>query len=283
MPIADTEAQYEAVKPEQLLPGVAQIAKTSDFSRFEDGSLPVYAVGDNVLKLYPPVHRTECELEAGVLQAIEGRLCIPTPQVRATGELDGWTYLLMSRLYGERISELTPDIAEQLGQALAQLHSLDTNAGQRVDWPAFVETQRQNCVQRHRKQGLSEHWLEQIPDFVDIPLDVRTSLLHTEVMHQHLLVHNGRLSGLFDFEPAMHGAPEYEFAAAGPYLSQGDGDFLSRMLRAYGYPTFDDQLQRRLLAHFLLHRFSNLRVTLEIVPTTATTLDDLAERWWRLT
>ncbi len=42
-------------------------------------------------------------------------------------------------------------------------------------------------------------------------------LLHTEVMRQHLLTAEGPqrgmgLSGLIDFEPAMRGEREYEFA-----------------------------------------------------------------------
>jgi len=105
-----------------------------------------------------------------------------------------------------------------------------------------------------------------------------TVLLHTEIMSAHLLVHNGRLTGLFDFEPAMHGAPEYEFAAVGPFLSQGNGDFLRAMLTAYGCTTIDEQVQRRLLAYFLLHRYG----TLTVAPTSATTLDELAEHWWHV-
>jgi hypothetical protein len=42
-----------------------EITGREDFTRFEDGSLPVYAVGDDtVLKLYPPVHQVECALES---------------------------------------------------------------------------------------------------------------------------------------------------------------------------------------------------------------------------
>jgi hygromycin-B 7''-O-kinase len=284
MPIADTEAQFEAVQPADLVPGVRKITGRDDFTRFEDGSLPVYAVGDTVLKLYPPVHRAECALESGVLQAIEGKLSVPTPKVHQTGELDGWAYLLMSRLHGRQIGELTSQLGEQLGEALAQLHSIETDAGDRRDWTAFMADQQANCVQRQRKLGLDERWAEQIPEFLEHnqAREATTVLLHTEIMSAHLLVHNGQLSGLFDFEPAMHGAPEYEFAAVGPFLSCGDGDFLKAMLTAYGYTTVDEQARRRLLMYFLLHRYGNLRRALNVTPTSATTLEELADHWWHV-
>lgn len=79
-----------------------------------------------------------------------------------------------------------------------------------------------------------------------------------------------------------HGAPEYEFAAIGPFLSQGNGDFLKAMLTAYGYETVDEQVRRRLLAYFVLHRYGNLRLALNVAPTSATTLDELAEHWWHV-
>lgn len=102
----------------------------------------------------------------------------------------------------------------------------------------------------------------QIPEFLDRnpATGSTTALLHTEIMSGHPLVHNGRLTGLFDFEPATHGA----------------------MLTAYGYETIDEQVQRRLLAYFFLHRYGNLRLALNVAPTSATTLDELAEHWWHV-
>jgi hygromycin-B 7''-O-kinase len=101
-------------------------------------------------------------------------------------------------------------------------------------------------------------WLAQIPAFLDgVALDPwpRPVLLHTEVMREHLLVtsHAGgwSLSGPFDFEPAMRGAREYEFASVGLFVSRGDAGFLRRVLIAYGDPPgrLDDALSRRLLAY----------------------------------
>jgi len=89
------------------------------------------------------------------------------------------------------------------------------------DWGLFLARQRAGCVERQRAAGLDSAWLAQIPAFLDaVALDSspRRVLLHTGVMREHLLVTphpDGcwSLSGLFDFEPAMRGAREYEFAA----------------------------------------------------------------------
>ncbi len=159
------------------------------------------------------------------------------------------------------------------------------------DWDKFLARQRAGCVERQRACGLDSAWLDQIPAFLDaVALDPspRPVLLHTEVMREHLLVtphpDGWSLSGLFDFEPAMRGAREYEFAAVGLFVSRGDAGFLRRLLTAYGYRPYqlDDALPRRLLTYALLHRYSDLRWWLEQLPPPVPTLDALAAHWWRL-
>jgi hygromycin-B 7''-O-kinase len=110
-------------------------------------------------------------------------------------------------------------------------------------------------------------------------------LLHTEVMREHLLVErrNGawRISGLFDFEPAMIGAPEYELAAVGIFLTCAEPGLLGALLDAYGGEV-DDELPFRVMAYALLHRYSNLRWYLERLPVVdeAGDLESLARRWF---
>ncbi len=164
-----------------------------------------------------------------------------------------------------------------LGRGLAALHAVDCSRVREVtvDWSDFIDAQRKTAVDRQRARGLAERWVELIPAFLDaeVPgLVGSSSLLHTELMREHLLMSRGprgwELSGLFDFEPAMVGAPEYDLASLGVFVSCGDGAFLRRTLLAYGYPAprLDEALQRRVLAYALLHRYSNFRWYLERVP-----------------
>jgi hygromycin-B 7''-O-kinase len=184
----------------------------------------------------------------------------------------------MQRLPGESLAGAWPHIlpdeqlrlATMLGESLAMLHA--TPAPElpaiRIDWTQFLTHQYETCVERQRSHDVDERWLEQIPDFLRaIPLGpvATISLLHTEIMREHLLVRLGpsgwTLSGLFDFEPSVQGAAEYEFGAVGLVFAGGAPGVLRRVLRSYGYSAaeLDAELQHRLLAYKLLHRYSNLR------------------------
>ncbi len=271
-------------------------------SRYDSGSLPVYALDDrHVLKLYPPDEGEHAAVEARVLAFVQDRLPLPTPHLLAEGTQDGWHYVLMSRLRGRRLVDAWPEIAllererlaTALGESVAALHGLDIEplaAMQGPRWDEFLARQRDSAVDRQRTRGLEQRWLDQIPDFLRRwmpPPAGRLSLLHTELMREHMLVerdeHGWRLSGLFDFEPAMVGDAEYDFASVGLFVSCGDARLLRRTLLAYGYPAaaLDEALSSRLMAHALLHRYSNLRWYFERLPAPdATSLEQVARRWW---
>ncbi|HTL37610.1 MAG TPA: aminoglycoside 3'-phosphotransferase/choline kinase family protein [Kofleriaceae bacterium] len=307
-----TAADFASIRRDEALlrPGVDAIVAAhrlpSDVVRFADGSLPVYAIGEaHVLKLYPPPYVAECETEASVLSTITGRLPIPTPRVEAVGEHSGWSYLLMERLRGESLATAWPGIGDAdqqrllaaLGEALAALHAIRDPIRDPAlaalappNWAAFVTEQRANAVERQRAKGLDAMWLAQIPAFLEevpLELDGPRVLLHTEIMREHLLVREGargwELSGLFDFEPAMYGAPEYELASLGVFVSCGNPRLLRALLLAYGYreDSLDEAFARRVLAYAIVHRYSNLRWYLERLPSLeAPTLDALARRGW---
>ncbi|WP_167971483.1 aminoglycoside phosphotransferase family protein [Lentzea indica] len=250
-----------------------------DVVRFEEGSLPVFAIGDDlVLKLWPPEHHDEVPTEVAVMEALYGKLPVPTPRLHDTGLLDDWAYVLMSRLHGSEPDVPDVEISVQVGEMLAALHEVEPpDVLEPKDWAAFVAEQRAGCVEQQRKRDLSEHWLEQIPEFLDdVDLgDVRPVLLHTEVMSVHLLQQKGKLSGLFDFEPAMRGAFEYEFVGAGIFVTKGDQRCWKAMMDAYGR-TPDP---RRVMAYALLHVYSNMSWFMGEMPE-ADSLDELAVRWF---
>ncbi|MEU0792071.1 phosphotransferase [Amycolatopsis sp. NPDC005961] len=288
-PSAATEAEFRALTRAALLPAVTTLLGRSDVVPFAEGSLPVYAVGDDlVLKLYPPVYLAESTTERTVLEALRGTL--PTPAVKDAGERDGWGWLLMERLPGRTLAEAWPALStedrrrlvRELGELLATLHAVDDPrlaALAPADWAEFVAAQRAKVVEHHRKTGWDETWIEQIPAFLDA-VDFGTPPvvpLHTEFMREHVMVTEGRITGLFDFEPAMRGAAEYDFVAVGLFVSKGDGDLLRHFLDGYGQPIDP----RRCLAYALLHVYSNFPWYFEELPTPPEpTLDALATAWW---
>jgi hygromycin-B 7''-O-kinase len=88
---------------------------------------------------------------------------------------------------------------------------------------------------------------------------------------------------LIDFEPAMVGEREYEFASVGLFVSGGDRLLLRTILEAYGYHDGDlnSDLAERFMAYALMHRYSNLTWYLDTVPySSSTTFAELALVWW---
>jgi hygromycin-B 7''-O-kinase len=313
LPPVGSDAEFELVRRDDalFLPAVEAICTRHGFhgaalERFAVGSVVVHAIGDgHVLKLFPPHVERNFRTELAVLEHLDGRLSVPTPAPVASGELDGWGYVLMRRLQGRSLRDVWPEVPEtarlglcrSLGEAAAGLHALPTDGleGIEPDWHTFLERQRRGCVERQRRLGVHEAWLEQIPGFLDAaelpgPEPARQVLLHTELMREHVLVQSDaggwRLSGLLDFEPAMLGAPGYELASVGLFVSEGDRAALGAFLDGYGLPGKErtPELQRRCLAYGLLHRYSHLAWYLERlpVPPGASRLEELAAAWWPL-
>lgn len=303
LPVVETDDEWDAVVPDEsvMRPGAEALCARLGFSgasltRFPTGSQPVYAVGDDhVLKLFPGAAARDGIAEGRVLTHVQGRLPVPTPMVRASGSYEnGWQYVLMSRLNGEILSgswDRVPQndrerLVVEIGETLASLHSLSPDPLGAVlgpeDWGAFLDRQRAGAVEQQRAHGLPEAWLEQIPGFlasVPLPRAPHRSLLHTEVMRQHFLVDpdGWRLTGLFDFEPAMIGDRAYDFVGAGLFVTRGDPALLARLTGAYGH-SFEPL---ELMAYTLLHVYSNLPWYMRELPAPAEeTLPSLAEAWF---
>ncbi|MFI6155482.1 phosphotransferase family protein [Kitasatospora sp. NPDC051170] len=306
LPVVETEEQWDALADDEavLRAGAEDLCARlglggAPLERFAEGSVPVYAVGGaQVLKLFPPTSARDGVVEERVLGHLRGALPVPTPEVHAAGEyVNGWRYVLMSRLAGEGLATAWPRvpqgervrIARECGQALAVLHGLDPQPLADVlgpgDWSAFLDRQRAGAVRRQRERGLSEAWLEQIPDFlaaVPLPRAPGRALLHTEFMREHLLTDPAdgwRLTGLFDFEPAMIGDPAYDLVAVGLFTTRADPALLGHLLDGYGRGV-DPRL---VMAYTLLHVYSHLPWYLRELKPSATTLNGLAQEWFGTT
>ncbi|WP_053849141.1 phosphotransferase family protein [Streptomyces sp. NRRL B-24085] len=303
LPLVDTDEEWNAVVREDtvLRPGVEDLCvrlglRGSPLTRLPDGSQPVYTVGEDfVLKLFPRPAARHGVAEGRVLAHVHNRLPVPTPAVHACGEDEnGWRYVLMSRLHGENLARVWGHVprhdrerlVSEIGTVLATLHALDPAPLEDVlgpgDWGAFLDHRREETAEQQRRNGLREPWLRQIPGFLDsvaLPRAPRRTLLHTEVMRQHFLVDpvGWRLTGLFDFEPAMIGDAAYDFVGVGVFVTRGDARLMSRLTASYGH-AFDPAV---LMAHALLHVYSDLPWYMrELGAPEEGTLNGLAEAWF---
>ncbi|MFD3502885.1 phosphotransferase family protein [Streptomyces sp. NPDC058676] len=303
LPLVETDEEWDAVVPDETVMRAgardlcARLGLTdAPLTRFPEGSQPVYAVGDDlVLKLFPSSAARDGVAEGRVLSHLHGLLPVPTPRVRDFGPYEnGWQYVLMTRLHGENLAHGwdrlhrtdQERLVADIGETLAVLHSLDPAPLADVlgpgDWGAFLDRRHAVAVEQQRRKGLPAAWLEQIPDFlasVNLTRSPRPALLHTEVMAQHFLVapDGSRLTGLFDFEPAMIGDRAYDFVGVGLFVTRGDPRLLARLTASYGQ-AFEPA---ELLACTLLHVYSNLPWYLrELRAPAEGTLTSLAEAWF---
>jgi hygromycin-B 7''-O-kinase len=241
-----------------------------------DGSMPVFLADDAVLKLFAAPFRRWYDAEKAFLSAVHGRLGVPTPEILATGEQDGWGYVLMRRLFGTPMDRGAPDerCFDQLGEVVANLAAVPIDG---LPAPDDLRTRIAGCAAGQRDKGLSEAWIQQIDDFLaaHAPRTLRLALTHTELGPGHVLVEDGTIRGIIDFADASVGEADMEWPAIGIFLSRGDRGRFGRVVRAARRPIDP----ARLMACTLLHPYANLAWYLrEIPPPTGTSrLEQLAD------
>lgn len=256
-----------------------------------------------LIKLFAPMWAADAAREAGALHAMTGVPGIDVPRITAQGELEGWPYLVITRLPGRPLDELWPDlgaaerleIARGLGRLMAALHSAPTDslAALQEDWPAFLRQQVQACLGQQREKGVSPEWAAQIEAFLaDLPplydAGFQPVLLHADLNPEHLFCTQGvagwQVSGVIDFGDAMLGHPCYEFIRTSFLLGPNQPDLRRAMLLAYGYPAeaLDEAFSCRMMAYTLLHRFASLPELLESFEIPPHTLAELQAGLWGL-
>ncbi|WP_437965691.1 aminoglycoside 3'-phosphotransferase/choline kinase family protein [Sorangium sp. So ce260] len=277
---------------------------TSGLTAFERGTNVVVSNdAGQIIKLFPPFLRHQFEAERLALARLHGKVPVATPEILREAELDGWPYLVMSRLPGSTLEEAWPAMggAERVealaraGEIMRAAHALPTGGLESIDlgWDAFVERQIAGCEGRHRRMGLPERLVSQLPAYLSsaralLPASVVPVLLTGEYTPENLLVTRTggawRLTGMIDFADACLGPPEYDLLGPCLFLAAGDADLLRAFLGAYGYRLIDlsPTLSRKLMALALLHRYSNLRyqVRIEGWESQVSSLDELEQRIW---
>lgn len=262
--------------------------------RFGRGSALVAGTASQVLKVFLPEDQTLAATEAAALQALAGRLPIPTPELLDAGELEGWPYVIMTRLTGvearEQWSSFERDtqtrLARGLGSALAALHALPAPAEVPAsNWAHYAQDTACRVVEAQLATGCPQALAQSLPAFlarVDLASVKEHAWLHTEVMLEHLLVapDGSGWTGLFDFEPSWVGPPEYEMASVGLFVSRGDAHLLRAVREGLGWID-DPERPQRLMAYACLHRYSRLSWYLErLNAPLGATPEELAEAWF---
>ncbi len=234
-----------------------------------EGTVLVARVGQQlVVKLYPPFLSDHCAFEQALLARLHGQLSVPTPRRVASGEHEGWPYLVMSQLPGQALTAVWPTLDEkqkcqllrQLGALAAQVHALPVAnmTALAPRWSDFITQQRSRCHSRQQRSGLPAHLLAQLDHFLQGPLpNGQMVILTGEYTPMNLLAQGGQLVGMFDFGDGLVGVREYDWLGPLCFLAAGHAARCAAFMEACG-AVMDDGLRLALMRLLLLHRYSNL-------------------------
>ena len=309
LPTVETLDAYRAIYHREDLwrPAVEEICARHALPgdkclRGPDGTHVVYFVGSTaVVKLFVPLFESDFLSERMVAPVMDGRLDVATPAIVAEGEIEGWRYLILTRVQGRPVegvwSELSMDdrrrVIRQVGEFIARVGEmpLDGLESLAVDWDAFVPAR---VAAREQESSAVRAGLAQgIPPYVDSsPLSRKGAfppvLLLSDITREHVMVDRAgdswRLVGYVDFGDAMIGPREYELVAPGVEMVRGDRELLRELLVASGYndDQLNEELEHRLMTCTLLHRYLTLPDLMSLIPEAraATSVDELAGIVW---
>jgi len=267
------------------------------------GSHVVFRVGPELyIKLFAPFWRRDYLPERLVLGRLSGQSDWPVPRLVAEGEIDDWSYLILTAVEGVPINEVwdsmelsdREQIAGRCGEFMAWLHSTPIEGLEAIaaDWPAFVESQIQSCANGLRQLDLDNRLIDSTLHFLDdspslFEVDSQPVLLSADVTDEHILVskrgERWELTGYIDFGDAMLGHPYYEFVAPGCCITHSSPRLRRAMLLGYGFSEdqLDEQLSERLMAYTLVHRFIDIPYLLSLFEAQPiTSLHDLQKALW---
>lgn len=253
-----------------------------------------------VIKIYKPFRGGFRREKAGLEFALN-KTSLITPEILFAGEIESFSYLVLTRLEGVLMTreiwlqlekEKQSEIVSQLAAGLKELHSHDVQNID-FDWRKFIERQAATVIERQKAGGANPEWITRLPDYLAeslplLPENAENGFLHGDVHFGNLrLLETGgkwRISGLFDFADSLKGFHEYEFVAIGVLMIQGQGELQREFFRAYGYREneLDESLRRRLMLLTILYECSNLRkYALRLKPEAFDlSLDELERAIW---
>jgi hygromycin-B 7''-O-kinase len=293
----------------QWLPAVIEIARSHALpcespEAFATGTNLVVALNQRlILKLFPPMLRSQFISEQTALSQLSGRLSVPIPEIVCSGEREQWSYLVITRLEGILGTQAWPLLPErqketvlgQIGATIAEVQRAPIGelALLEPNWGQFIQQQIEGCRGRHQRLGLPQRYLADLDDLLRqaatlIPMNAAPVILTGEYIPENLLLScrsgDWKLSGLIDFGDVMTGWGEYDLLGPSAFMTAGMPRRVHSLFRGFGYLDADinEVLTRRLLILMLLHRASDpvRHICIEGWQDKADTLADLERLLW---
>ena len=241
----------------------------SELSFVGKGTHFVWATQRHVIKLFVPLWTEDASLETTLLEMVAGTT-LPAPQLEARGELEGWPYVVMTRVPGEPIGAAwrTLDdggrsrLAGHLGEAMAALAALPRQRleARAITQEALVAERLDRILVDQRDRGGDEGLEWELRRFLaELPqlMPAGEVVLHADLTDDNVLVRGDRVTGIIDFADAFVGPWTYELAAPACFVTRGSPNHRDSMLRGRGVePT--QELIATTRAWAILHRYGHV-------------------------
>jgi Ser/Thr protein kinase RdoA (MazF antagonist) len=199
---------------------------------------PTYVAGEAVVKVYcGPRAADRHAAECAALAAVAADPAIPAPRLLGSGAVEGrWPYLVMSRLDGVPVEGLTETLAREVGALVARLHALPYGTlAREADWPPVP------IAAAAERSSLPPHLAAQAEAYVarhGTPTGDPVPA-HGDVCAMHVLVEDGRVSGLLDWGDTMVTDRHYELVQPFRDLCGCDATLFRAFLDGYGWRVED--------------------------------------------
>lgn len=240
-----------------------------ELSHLDKGTHYVWATQRSVIKLFVPLWTEDASLETTLLEMVAGTT-LPVPQLEAQGELDGWPYVVMSRVSGEHIGlawRALDDggrsrLATHLGEVMAALASLPRQRLQAraITQDALLAERMERVLVDQRERGGDEALESELRTFLaGLPrlIPAGEVVLHADLTDDNVLVSGDRVTGIIDFADAFVGPWTYELAAPACFVTRGSSAHRDSMFRGRGLePT--PELIATTRAWAILHRYGHV-------------------------
>ena len=228
LPEIQCEDQYSALYEDDAIwqPAVRALAArhgiSGELERLTLGTHVVYRIGEVILKLYCPLWAEFFEMERIALESVDN---LPAPTLLSHGKIDGWSYLLQSRVMGvpaQSVWRKLPlrvrrSLVGEIGALLRHLHDLPLPKGLDADWASFLQARLEGAEAHHCAQEPWSSWIRsRLAAFAEPPFP--HVFLHADLTEDHFLLTKREdgswfVSGIIDFGDARIGHPFYDFVA----------------------------------------------------------------------
>jgi len=226
----------------------------------EGVSNPAYIINDEVvLRVKKDSREFKFEKEKFLFDLLKKKTDLPVPKVidlDTSKKIIPYDYILLEKLPGELLktsfSKLSDNqkkkLAFELGLSLAKIQSIHFKTVghfkpdklvKGMSWPTFVWGIYTDSLKSIKKgKFLDENLIRRIESFIEsnknlLDVKFKPSLIHSDYNGGNILIHNGKISGIFDMEWSYSGHTEYELSAMNLKLMRTISPYQDDFFRGY--------------------------------------------------